>query len=116
MPITEHRVAHSASVRLLWWVGNCGQGRKPPRRDGIHWSGEMPTFYEMMLDCIGSINRSQTAFRVDCVSPQTLMPELQVGERTGFMLALKASLEAQTGFKITGLVPDVVDWEGINTI
>ena len=116
MAIPEHSVPHATRVPLLWWVGNCGQGRKLPRRDGIHWSEEPPICHEIIFDCIGSTNRTQTTFRVDCVSPQTLMPELHMGEQLTFMVELKSRLEAQTGMRIIGLVPDLVDWQGIDII
>jgi hypothetical protein len=44
------------------------------------------------------------------------MPELHIGERVTFMKVLKARLESQTGMKIIGLIPDLVDWQGIDTI
>ena len=116
MAIPEHSVPHATRVPLLWWVGNCGQGRKLPRRDGIHWSEEPPICHKTIFECIGSINRSQTTFRVDCVLPQALMPALRDLEKLAFMKVLKARLEAQTGMRIIGLVPDLVDWQGIDTI
>ena len=117
--IPEHSVAHATRVPLLWWPGNCGQAsspRKSPHRDGIHWSEEKPTCHEIIFNCFGSMNRSKTTFRVDCVSPQTPMPDLHNVEKLNFVKVLKARLEAQTGMRILGLAPDLVDWQGINTI
>lgn len=111
--LPEHSVAHSVSVRLLWWQGNCAQRRKPRQEYGTHWATELPKCYEIYFKCIGSTNRQRTTFRVDCVSPVSPMPALHVDEQAEFISVLKDGLETTTGLKIFGLNVDLVDWDGI---
>lgn len=114
--IPEHSVAHSVSVRLLWWEGYCAQRRRPRRDCGVHWSTELPICHEIHVTCIGSTNRQRTNFRVDCVSPQNLMPILHTDEQVNFMEVLKDKLEDETHLKVVGLTVDLVDWQGIQSI
>lgn len=111
--IPEHSVAHSVSVRLVWWMCDCCSNRKPKRIIGFHWSCKLPVCREVIVECLGSTNRTKTNFRVDCVTPRIEMPALHVDEKSNFVDVLQAGLEAETGLRITGLTQDVVDWDGI---
>ena len=112
----KHRVAHSASVRLFWWIGYCGLNRALHRRDGVHWDSEIPTCSEVFFECVGAVNRAGTLFQVHGVVPSVQMPNLNPDEKTVFISILKDKLESQTQLKVVGLFKDIVDWEGIPTI
>ena len=103
--------AHFESVLLAFWNADCSASRKG--RLATHWAAVPPKFQEIRVDCLGVVNtKGVTTFRVQGVAPLSLMPAMNEHEERAFMRILEVELARKTGWNITGVNRDMIDWKG----
>tara|TARA_R100000306_G_C4374819_1_gene141500 strand:- start:1367 stop:1735 length:369 start_codon:yes stop_codon:yes gene_type:complete len=103
--------AHLESVLLVYWESTCSANK----RDVIstHWADSLPKFQTIWVDCLGVVGtKGNDAFHVEGITPQALMPNMNAFEKLVFLRALERKLALQTGWDISGVTREVVDWLG----
>jgi hypothetical protein len=92
-----------------------------------HWASTPPMCHQIEVECLGMLRtkgttrgtaRGTTAdgfvpdFRVEGVLPKAPMPVMDDNEERNFLRVLETTLAKQTGWTITGMSRDIVDWDG----
>ena len=105
--------AHLESVLLAYWNADCSASTKS--RLSTHWAVAPPTYQKIRVDCLGVVrSRGVVTFRVQGVAPQSLMPAMNDYEERSFIRVLEAELARKTGWNITGISHEMIDWDGVD--